>query len=466
MWGHLKEAGHWQGEVWNRRQNGEVFPEWLTINAVYDSHGEVTNYIGIFTDITGLKRTQERLEFLAHHDTLTELPNRTLFEYRLEKAIAHSHRHDERIAVLIIDLDRFKAINDSLGHAVGDELLTSIPERLALRLRAEDTFARLGGDEFGVLLSSIGHAEDAERVARDILQRLSAPFSLPSGHEVFIGASIGISVFPDDGSSPSEMMRNADSAMYAAKASGRNTCRFYTEELTRHAQARLSLENRLRRALDQGEFELHYQPFVRINDEQVVGAEALLRWRDPEHGLIAPGEFIEVAEDSGLIARIGGDVLQMACRQMRAWQDAGLPLPALAANLSPQQFLLQDVPALVEQALNDHGLPGHRLAIDDFGTSYSSLAYLQQFPLDKLKVDQRFVRDLDTNDESRELATAIITMGHGLRMEVLAEGVETEAQLRELQCMGCDTYQGWLVARPQPVEAVAAWLRARKAGAS
>ncbi|WP_019624520.1 sensor domain-containing protein [Thioalkalivibrio thiocyanoxidans] len=489
MWKALNTSGYWQGEIWNRRKNGEEYPEWLTVNAVQDANGETTHYIGIFTDITDIKQSQERLEYLAHYDTLTDLPNRTLFEFKLDKAIEHSKRHGERIAVLIIDLDRFKAINDSLGHSVGDELLAAIPKRLALRLRGEDTFARLGGDEFALLLGRIEHPEDAGTVAHDIISHLAAPFSLPSGHEVFIGASIGISVFPNDGSTMEEMMRNADSAMFEAKDRGRNHYHFYTEDLTLRAVERLSLENRLRRALSEQEFELHYQPFIRIADGRVVGAEALLRWRDPEQGLIPPSAFIDVAEDSGLIAGIGEQVLRDGCRQMKAWRDEGVDLDALAINLSAQQFLLQDVPEVVRGILAETGLPaqhleleltettffqqgqasgntletlralGLRLSIDDFGTGYSSLAYLQQFPLDKLKIDARFIRDLLARQDSRELTAAIITMGHGLGLEVLAEGVETEGHLDLLRRMGCDTYQGYLAARPQPAEQFAAWLR-------
>ncbi|WP_018868765.1 MULTISPECIES: EAL domain-containing protein [unclassified Thioalkalivibrio] len=489
MWKALRTSGHWQGEIWNRRKSGEEYPEWLTINAVRNAQNETTHYVGIFTDISDIRQSQDRLEYLAHHDTLTDLPNRALFEFKLDKAIEHSKRHGERIAVLIIDLDRFKAINDSLGHSVGDELLAAIPERLALRLRGEDTFARLGGDEFAVLLGRIERPEDAGTVAQDVITRLAAPFSLPSGYEVFIGASIGISVFPNDGNTLEEMMRNADSAMYEAKEQGRNNYQFYTQDLTRQAVERLSLENRLRRAIAQEEFELHYQPFIRIADGRVIGAEALLRWRDPEQGLILPSEFIEVAEDSGLIAGIGEQVLREGCRQMRTWRDEGMDLDALAINLSPQQFLLQDVPDVVRQTLAETGLPAHhleleitestiiqqsqasrntlealralgiRLSIDDFGTGYSSLAYLQHFPLDKLKIDQRFIRDLVAHEDNRELTAAIITMGHGLRLEVLAEGVETEEHLDLLRQMGCDAYQGYLATRPQPPDAFAKWLR-------
>ncbi|MGM0552418.1 MAG: sensor domain-containing protein [Pseudomonadota bacterium] len=491
MWDQLHRTGHWQGEIWNRRKNGEVYPEWLTINSVRNEQGEVTHYIGIFTDITAAKRSQEQLEYLAHHDTLTGLPNRVLFEFRLSKSIEHGRRHTERLAVLMIDLDRFKAINDSLGHSVGDELLTQIPDRLLGRLRQEDSLARLGGDEFGVLLEQIERPEDASMVAHDLIQRLAAPFTLPSGHEVFIGASVGISVFPDDGDTLDTMMRNADSAMYKAKGLGRNNYQYYTEDLTRQAMARLSLENRLRRALTGHEFVLHYQPFVRITDGSLIGAEALVRWQDPEHGLVLPGDFIAVAEDSGLIATLGEQVLQMACTQMQAWRHAGLHLETLAVNLSPQQFLLQDVPALLRRTLDASSLPAHsleleitegtlmqqshsavntleqlreigvRLSIDDFGTGYSSLAYLKHFPIDKLKIDRSFVEDMLSSEDDQEIVTTIITLGHGLRLEVLAEGVEGPAQLEHLALLGCDSYQGYHATPPLSAEAFAEWVRTR-----
>ena len=491
MWGQIHRTGHWQGEIWNRRKNGEIYPEWLTINSVRDEQGEVTHYIGIFTDITAAKRSQEQLEYLAHHDTLTGLPNRVLFEFRLSKSIEHGRRHAERLAVLIIDLDRFKAINDSLGHSVGDELLTQIPDRLLGRLRQEDSLARLGGDEFGVLLEQIERPEDASMVAHDLIQRLAAPFTLPSGHEVFIGASVGISVFPDDGDTLDTMMRNADSAMYKAKGLGRNNYQYYTEDLTRQAMARLSLENRLRRALTEHEFEMYYQPFLGVRDAAVIGAEALVRWQDPEHGLILPGDFIAVAEDSGLIATLGEQVLRMTCAQMQAWRQTGLAIGVVAVNLSPQQFLLQDVPALIRRILDETGLParfleleitegtlmqqtrsamgsleqlrdlGVRLSIDDFGTGYSSLAYLKHFPIDKLKIDRSFVDDMLSSEDGQEIVTTIITLGHGLRLEVLAEGVENGEQLARLELLGCDSYQGYLATAPLPAEAFADWVRAR-----
>lgn len=488
VWASLLRTGHWQGEIWNRRKSGEIYPEWLTISAVRDEGGEVTRYVGVFTDISRLRQSQDRLEQLTHYDPLTGLPNRLLLEARLAHALDHAEQNGGRVGVLHIDLDHFKTINEGLGHAVGDELLKAIAERLRLRVREEDTLARPGADNFVLVLERLDKPEKAAGVARDLLSLIKAPFTLSSGREVFVCASIGISLYPDDGTTASALIRNADAALNRAKELGRDTCHFYTEALTRAATARLNLESRLRRALERGELVLHYQPLVAVADRRVVGVEALARWQDPKRGLIYPAEFIPVAEESGLIAPLGDWVLVEACRQMQSWMRAGLGLNAVAVNLSTRQFLLHDVGERVRAALSASGLPGPhleleitestlmqpgasaletllglkdlgvRLAVDDFGTGYSSLAYLKRFPIDRLKIDRSFVKDIPTDPDDMEIVATIIAMGRNLHLEVLAEGVETEEQLAFLRENGCDAFQGHLVSPALAAEELERWL--------
>ncbi len=478
LWASIAQTGHWQGEIWNRRKNGEIYPQWTTLSAVRNEQGEVTNYVGVFTDISQLKQTEARLERLAHYDPLTNLPNRLLFQSRMEHALERARRQDEQVALLLIDLDHFKDVNDSLGHPAGDELLQKVVERVRLRLRQEDTLARLGGDEFVVLLERLTHAQDAGRIAQEIIDSLVQFFRLESGAEVFISASIGISLFPDHGNTPRELTQHADAALYLAKDQGRHTYRYYTEALTLATQERLSLEARLRRALERDEIQVYYQPQVDIKSGQIVGIEALVRWLDPEEGIILPDRFIHIAEESGLIIPLGAHVLRIACRQAKAWVDAGIPALRLAVNLSPRQFAHPDLagqmlgvlqetgfdPNNLELELTESGLMsegddaaallnhlktlGVRLAIDDFGTGYSSLSYLRRFPLDTLKIDKSFVRDIPNNLDDMEIATAIIQLAHILGFTVLAEGVETEAQLAFLRERGCDLYQGYLYSQP------------------
>ncbi len=417
MWASIKQTGHWQGEIWNRRKNGEVYPQWTTLSAVRNDQGEVTNYVGVFTDISQLKQTEARLERLAHYDPLTDLPNRLLFQSRMEHALDSAQRQGEQVALLLIDLDRFKDVNDSLGHPAGDELLQKVVERVRKRLRDEDTLACLGGDEFVVLLERLAQSQDAGRVAQEIIDTLVPPFLLDSGAEVFISASIGISLFPGHGATPRELTQHADAALYLAKGQGRNTYRFYTEALTRTTQERLSLEARLRRALERDELQVYYQPQIEIASGRIVGAEALVRWLDPDAGMIMPDRFIYIAEETGLIIPLGECVLRAACLQAKAWTDAGLPTLRLAVNLSPRQFAHPDLVGQILGVLDDTGFDpncleleltesalmaeaeeaavllsqlkrmGVRLAIDDFGTGYSSLSYLRRFPLHTLKID-------------------------------------------------------------------------------
>jgi len=490
MWSALSETGRWQGEVWDRRRDGEVYPKWLSISAVRDAGGQTVRYVSLFADITHLKESEARLEHLAHFDVLTDLPNRLLFTSRLEHAVEQARRHGRHIALLFLDLDRFKTVNDSLGHPAGDELLIAVAQRIRARLRDEDTLARLGGDEFVILLEQLDAAPMAAVVAQDLLQVLAAPVQLSGGHEVFIGASIGISLFPDDADNAMRLVSSADAALYQAKEQGRNTYRFYTEALTTAANEHLALETRLRRGLERGEFVLHYQPLIDAHSGRPIGVEALVRWQPPGEALVPPDKFIPIAEETGLIVPLGEWILRTACAQARAWLDAGLAPLVMAVNLSGRQFQAADMVELVRAVLAETGLPaqsleleltesvimeqaeqaiatldalkalGVRLAIDDFGTGYSSLAYLKRFPIDKLKIDRSFVQGLADSDDDREIAATIIAMGRSLNLDVLAEGVETEYQLSFLRLYGCDQYQGYLFSRPLPAEALLPLLNA------
>jgi diguanylate cyclase (GGDEF)-like protein/PAS domain S-box-containing protein len=485
----LETEGVWRGEIWNRRKNGEIYPQWLAISAVRDSSGAVINYVGIFTDISQIKQSQAQLEQLAHYDPLTGLPNRLLAHSRLQHAIDRAQRRKTRVAVLYIDLDRFKNVNDSLGHPAGDALLGLVTARLLRRLRQEDTLARLGGDEFMLVLEDLVEPGDPIPVAQLLLNLLEQPFMIDDLHEVFLGASIGVSLYPDDAHSVTEMIQHADAAMYLAKESGRNTFRYYTEELSRQASERLGLETRLRRALERNEFTLHYQPQLDITSNRLIGLEVLARWQPPGEAMVSPARFIPIAEETGMIRAIGAWVLEQACRQMRAWLDAGLPELRLAVNLSGRQFQAQDLVAQVGQILARTGMPPHlleleltesivmqhasesiahlqalkalglQLSVDDFGTGYSSLAYLKRFPIDKLKIDRSFVDGLPDDVDDREIAAAIIAMARSLKLQVLAEGVETREQLEFLRSRGCDSYQGYLYSPPVPADQVELLLR-------
>ncbi|MBK1718212.1 EAL domain-containing protein [Thiocystis violacea] len=484
LWASIMQTGHWQGEIWNRRKNGEIFPAWLTISTVRNERGEVTNYVGVLSDISQVKQSEARLEHLAHYDPLTDLPNRLLLNSRLEHAIHRARRNRDKVAVLFIDLDRFKHVNDSLGHPVGDELLQAVARRLDERMRSEDTLARLGGDEFVVVLESIEHSSEAGAVAKLIIELMEQPFLLPGQREIYLGASIGISLYPDNGDDTTQLLRNADTAMYQSKAQGRNTYRYYTEALTLAANARLSMESKLRRALEREEFILHYQPQVAMSDNRILGVEALVRWQDPEEGLIPPDRFIPLAEETGLIAPLGAWVLRQACRQMRAWLDMGQPPMTLAVNLSTQQFLQRDLAEQVEACLREFDLPsecldleltesmimhhdtngvgilnrlrelGVTLSIDDFGTGYSSLTYLKRLPIHKLKIDKSFVQGIPDDRNDAEIAATVIAMARNLKLQVLAEGVETSAQCDFLRAAGCDVYQGFLFSRAIPADAI------------
>lgn len=484
MWQTLRTQGSWQGELWDRRKNGEIFPALISINAVKDKAGEVTHYVGVLMDIASLKDSEARLDFLAHHDPLTQLPNRLLLFAQLEQSLAKIRRDGGQLGLLMFDLDRFKDVNDSYGHLVGDELLKQVAVRLMTRLRGTDSFARLGGDEFTVLLEGLARPEDAARVAEDIIDALSEPFFLAEQIEIRTGASIGISFSSGDGVTAETLLQQADSAMYRAKAEGRGRFRYFSESLTIAARERIEVDSRLRRALRQGEFRVYYQPQVDVATGRITGAEALIRWHDPQQGVIPPLRFIPIAEETGMIRQIGEWVLRETCRQGRAWIDAGLPPLSLAVNVSPRQLQYGNLLETVDGILQETGFPSRllelelsestlmeqkeemarllndlrareiRLAIDDFGTGYSSLAYLKRFPLDVLKIDKSFVDDIAVGQDGRKIIKAIIEMGHALGIKVLAEGVESVEQLEFLQAQGSDLYQGYLRSQPLPAAAL------------
>jgi diguanylate cyclase (GGDEF)-like protein/PAS domain S-box-containing protein len=491
FWRALQESGQWQGELWNRRKNGEVYPERLSVNAVRGSDGEIVNYVAACVDVTRAKRSEQDLKYLAHHDLLTGLPNRVMLMSHLSRSMANARRNALRGAVLLLDLDRFKNVNDSLGHAAGDQLLRAMAERLRQRLRESDMVARLGGDEFVVVLDNVGDPQEAGVVAHQIIEVLSRSFTLRSGHEVFVGASVGISLFPDDADDAPQLLQQADAALYQAKGSGRGTYCFHTQALTDTAQRRLEMETRLRHAMDNDELQLHYQPLVDAKTRKIVGVEALARWHHPVHGMVSPAEFIPVAEETRLILRLGEWVLYQACWQMAAWMRDGVAPEVMAVNLSTLQFAQSDLPEKIARILKRTGVPGDRLeleltesalmdavqaverlsalkalgvrlAVDDFGTGYSSLSYLSKFPIDKLKVDQSFVRGIPSDPIASEIASVVVALGHSLGMEVLAEGVETQAQFEYLITKGCNTLQGWLFARAMDPADVTPLLRLGK----
>ena len=493
MWDHLNRDGAWQGEVWNRRKDGEVYAVWQSISAVKDDAGHVTHYVSLLADITALKQAEERLQHLAHHDPLTSLPNRLLFGSTLERSMAYARRHERRLALLFLDLDHFKLVNDTLGHPAGDRLLEVVAQRLRSNVRVQDSVARLGGDEFTVLLEDAGTRDEIAHLATKLIGLVSEPMLLED-RMVATSASVGIAIFPDDATTPVDLTRAADAALYRAKADGRHTFGFYTEELTRISAERLAIETRLRQAIDASELRLHYQPQFDMASGRLLGFEALVRWQHPDEGLLMPSRFIAVAEQSSLIEAIGDWVIREACRQARQWLDSGLQPRRIAFNLSGRQFLYDHVAETIGQAMRVSCLDGvdcevrlevevtetvlHagtgtrsadtlqalrqmgvRVAIDDFGTGYSSLAVLKHLPIDALKIDQLFVRGLPDDADSVAICRAIVSMAHSLGLHVIAEGVETTAQRDCLQGFGCDEQQGWLTGRAMPPEDVAALLR-------
>ncbi len=474
-------------ELCLKRKDGSLVWVLESENLIEGPDGRLSVIEGTTIDITERKRAEEQVKHLAFHDPLTNLPNRLLFSDRLTLAVAQAHRHAQKLAVLFLDLDRFKVINDSLGHSVGDELLRQIAERIQEYVREGDTVARLGGDEFTLLVPGISAEEDAAKIAKKICDAIHDPFWI-DGRELFVTTSMGVAVYPADGHDAETLVRNADSAMYRAKEQGRDNYQLYTPAMNAKAVERLSLESRLRQAVANDELELHFQPFFDLKTAKVLGAEALLRWRHPELGLIPPGEFIPIAELSGLIVPIGEWVLRTACAEARKWHAQGFPGLTVSVNLSSRQFQQADLVRQVTSALADTGLEpdmldleitesnamqnaehsintlwglkkqGVRISMDDFGTGYSSLNYLKRFPIDRTKLDQSFVRDLPGDKDDAAIAMAVIAMGRSLELVVIAEGVETEEQLAFLKDRDCDQLQGFLFSRPLPPEAFTTFL--------
>ncbi len=490
MWQSLLRQGYWQGEIWNRRKNGEAYPEWLAITAITDPQGRTAHYVGVFHDITEIKRNEEQISFQAYHDALTGLPNRLLFKDRLNMALAHAHRQREGLALLFLDLDDFKNINDSLGHAMGDQLLQAVSRRLVRWVRDEDSVARLGGDEFIMLLVGTHTPDYAVQVASRILETMAEPLRV-HGQEFYVTASIGITVYPHDGQDAETLVANADTAMYRAKADGRNNYKLFTPAMNQEVVKRMELERSLRRALREGEFVMHYQPKVELVSGRVVGVEALIRWQRPGLGLVPPAEFIPVDEETGLIVPIGEWVLFTACRAAQGWRRQGFSDLRVAVNLSPRQFRQRNLVQLVSRALAESGLPAHclelevtesvvmhsvedailtlehlsqlgvHLFMDDFGRGYSSLYYLKRFPMHALKIDRSFVSDIVNNPGDASIVDTIISMSRSLNLKVVAEGVETQEQLDFLKGLRCDQMQGFLFSRPLPLEELEALLRRR-----
>ena len=481
IWSSQCGAEHWQGEALCRRRGGADLPVWLNVNAVKNAQGRITHHVAAFNDITDLKRSEERLRHIAHHDALTGLPNRVLFHDRLEQALAHSRRSKILTALLFIDLDRFKIINDTLGHRSGDELLKRAAERLRGCVREVDTVARLGGDEFAVILGDLSVREDAAVVARKVLHTLGRSFALEV-QEVFVTASIGIAVF-GDGEEESSLMEHADVAMYHAKRAGRNSFFFYSPQMNAHSQKRLALETDLRHALERAEFLLYYQPQVEPSSGRIVGVEALIRWNHSERGLIQPCEFISLLEETGLILPVGEWVMRTACRQARQWMDHGLGRLRMGVNLSARQLLQDDLAEQVAGVLAETGLPaelleieltesivmenaaqatealrklkalGVRIALDDFGTGASSLSYLKHFPIDTLKISSAFIFEVE-HEADAAIATAVFALARSMKLTSVAEGVETQKQLAFLRREQCDSIQGYLFSRPLPAHAM------------
>ncbi|MFK5892580.1 MAG: EAL domain-containing protein [Pseudomonadota bacterium] len=487
MWKSVKESGSWSGELWDQRKNGEVFPKWLSINAVLNRDAKPSHYVGVFTDITNQKAVERELETLAFKDTLTGLPNRQLFQERLDYEIKRAHRDNSQMALIFMDLDKFKLVNDSLGHHVGDELLQQVAQRLQASVRENDTIARLGGDEFTIILCSINSPSVAAAIAEKIIEAISLPFIL-HGHEIFVGASLGISLYPDDCHDKEFMLRNADAAMYHAKEKGRGNFQFFSEEINLRNQQRLLLEHKLRQAIKNKEFELYYQPQINIINNTVIGSEVLIRWNEPNKGLISPLDFIPIAEETGLILEIGAWVFQQACAQLRSCMDSGKTPVRVAINLSAVQFRDEGLFEMISSTIKQNNIAtkwielevtesavmenadeaimileklsalGIRISIDDFGTGYSSLAYLKKFPVDKLKIDREFIRDLPNDDDDVVLTTTMINLANSLGIDVLAEGVETKEQIEFLRKHGCHYIQGYYYSKPLPYDEFMAYI--------
>jgi len=484
MWGTLINNGQWRGQLWNRKKNGEIYPAWENISAVKNAAGQITNYVAIFSDISVLKESEERLEHLAHHDILTGLPNRLRFTANLEQAIESAKRHTQKVALLFLDVDKFKHINDTLGHDIGDKLLIEFSKRLKKCVRAEDTVARLGGDEFTIVLTEIEHSEDACLIADKIVKEIRKPFIFDK-QTVDTSTSIGISIFPDNANSYEELMRTADSAMYHAKATGRNRYQFFNAELATQIITHSLIEKGLQAALKNNEFELYYQPQINLSNGKIAGVEALIRWNHPLHGQLLPATFIKIADDSNLIDMISEWVLRTAINDYKKWSIENSSVPRISVNITGRQIsreksirhileLLDELtvaPCILQldleitetslerinytiDIINRLKKRGVMFAIDDFGTGHSSLSRLKHLPVDTLKIDRSFIQDISNDEDDKAITTAILAMAHSLGLRVIGEGVETKSQLDLLRKLGCDEVQGFYFSKPIPADEI------------
>ena len=488
LWDTILRGEVFRNVFTNKRKNGSQFYEEQTITPIKNDNGDITHFVSTGKDISERMETQEKLQFLAHHDVLTNLPNRALLRDRLEHAFNLAERNESLVAILFLDLDRFKHINDSLGHNVGDILLKKVSDRLKTAMRKTDTIARLGGDEFTVVLEDIKHVDGASSAAQKIINALQPPFTI-LGHEITVNASIGITIYPFDDSNIDNLLKNADTAMYRAKGDGGNAYRFFTADMMEHTIRRLELENKLRRALEREQFILHYQPRMDIVSGQIHGVEALIRWQDPDEGLVPPNEFIPLLEETGLIIPVGAWVLTNACAFSQALKRTGLAPLRIGINLSVRQFREDSLVTMISQIMKHAQLDpkfleleitesllmenidsvsasleelhnmGIQISLDDFGTGYSSMSYLKKFPFTRIKIDRSFVRDITTDPDDAALVEAIIAMAHSMRLEVTAEGVETTEQLEFLSQRKCNEAQGYLISKPMPLNEIIDWLK-------
>lgn len=495
MWQSIAQKGYWQGEIWDRRKDGGIYPKWLSISVMRDDAGSIRYHIAHFTDVSAERAAEARIHHMAHHDMLTGLANRFSLTERLDHSLAVARRDGSRVALLFIDLDRFKGINDTLGHHVGDELLIQVSQRLRGCVRDSDLVARLGGDEFVVMASGVEQMSSVATIAEKLVKVVGEPYAV-GPHTLYTTPSIGIAVFPMDGDSGDVLLKNADAAMYHAKAAGRNNFQFFDARMTEAAVERLSIEHALHQALEKDEFVLHYQPVIELQSGRVSSVEALIRWQHHERGLLGPGLFIGVAEETGLIQPIGDWVIWRAARQLAEFRAAGIADVKMALNISALQMRNCTLPVVARGVIDAYTLnPGDlifeitesvamehpdetirvldqlrsmgvKVALDDFGTGYSSLSYLRMFALDKLKLDRSFVEDIGEDIDGQVICDATIGLAHALGLTLVAEGVETEAQCDYLKARGCDLVQGFLFARPLPADDVAALIRQRNGGAT
>lgn len=477
MWNKIRSDGVWSGEVWNKRKNGDLYPEWLTILAVKDKSGSVTQYVGVFTDITNQKTAEEELKKLAHRDPLTGMANRYSFNVRTKSLIETSASFGQKLALFFLDLDRFKQVNDTFGHKAGDDLLVDMSNRIKSLLGNKDFIARLGGDEFSIALANIRHPREAFQLAEAIIQSFEKPFVI-SGHDIYMSTSIGISFFPEDGEDIDTLLVKADKAMYESKQNGRNQFSAYHEEMENENKETLTMEMELRQAIDREELTINYQPQIHLKTKKVAGIEALIRWNNRHYGRVSPEKFIPLAEETGLINSIGEWVLTKVCRDLKTLMQFGFDDVPIAVNVSPLQFLQGNFVETVRRILNQENVPaqlldlevtestvmpdakksvhrlnelknlGCKLSIDDFGTGYSSLSYLRRFPIDNLKIDKSFIQSIDQYEDDASIVEAIITMAHRLHLKVIAEGAESKRQIQFLYAESCDYVQGFYYSKP------------------